>query len=238
MGTVSAYMDAELAEERTKIVLQLNEQTLARHVTYRVREDSLKQAVAAADALNGELVAALAIRTEPDTLWLEPTSTETQFDITSAGVTRTASLTDTTDMGIEVTVTAEAPPAPAKLKLGMRVIVPEFRPEIAFIENADGIFASVSWANQKFQVEAPYYRPSTTKQKPLRLIAGTDVLIHQNVDPSELLAAAIYLEAQYRTPQWEIGVPVGLNNIGLYTGLGVRRTLGEWSGVLDLLWPF
>lgn len=240
-NTFNAWRTKELAEERTKIVLQLNEATLARHVTYRLREDSLSQAVAAAEQLNGELVAALAIRVAPDTTKVDPTSTETQFIPTSAGVERTASLTDTTETGYTITITATAPAdTTEKLILGYEFTTPEFRPEIAFIRLPDGsMFASVSWDRQEFQIEAPYFELPNANRKPLRLNVGASLLLHSNPDLANVLFGQAYIAPEYETLSgWRASVPIGVSNHGFFLGIGVEKTIGEWSGILDLLNPF
>jgi hypothetical protein len=158
---------------------------------------------------------------------------------TTEGDTRTASLSDTTDMGIEVTVTASAPPPPNPLRLGYKIVVPEFRPEIAFVQTVEGVVATVTWANQKFQVEAPFFRPQTVNQKPLRLNVGAIGFVHQTPNLSQLMYGAMFAELEYRTDsKLSIGIPVGLDVYGPYTGITVRKTLGEWDGLLDLLNPF
>ena len=239
-GMYDAHLNEKMAFERSKIVMQLNDRTLARHVQFKADTDSLGEAVAAADALNGELVAALAIRTIPDTVYVPIDTVTTQFDTTSVGVTRTASLTDTTDLGIEITVEAEAPPMPAALKLGYKVVVPEFRPEIGFVETDDGIFATVSWADMEFNVEAPFFRPPSAQHKPLRLNAGARLFVNTLVpDLQDLLYAGAYLEAEYTTMGgWSLQVPVGVANHGLFTGVELERNLAQWSGLFDMLWPF
>ncbi len=238
-GTYRAHMTAEMAKERSRIVLQLNDITLARFAMHDIEKDSLHQAIDAADALNGELVAALAIRTAPDTVIVQVASVDTQFDTTHAGVVRTAFLTDTTDMGIEVTVHATAPPVPAELELGYEIIIPEFNPVIAFIENSEGVFASVSWANMDFQVEAPFFRPTPITENPLRLNVGGRFLVNQTVQLDRLFYATAYATFQYHTTNWIMEVPVGFNTFGgVYSGLGLERNIGQWSGLLDLLWPF
>ena len=238
-GVVDARNDAKLAEERSKIVLQVNSITLARFAKYRADKDSLSNALAAAEAMNGTLVAALAIRTKPDTVYVPTNPTDTRFDTTAIGVTRTASLSDTTDMGISIDIEAKAPPEPAALELGYKLVVPEFRPEIAFIETDEGVFASVSWANQKFQVEAPFYEPRTDNPKPLRINVGATGLVHNTAGLSDIFYGAAFLEVEFRTDsKLSIGIPLGIDFNGPYTGVTVRKTLGEWDGLLDLVNPF
>lgn len=237
-GTIDAHLAAKLAEERSKVVLQINEITQARFAKHRADKDSLGNALQAARQMNGQLVAALAIRTRPDTVFVPLDTVPTETIETPEGTTRLASLSDTTDMGIEITVKAEAPPEPAALRLGYTLFVPEFRPEIAFIETPEGIFASVSWANQDFIVEAPFFRPPQ-KQKPLRINAGAFALLHNTTEINNLLFASIYGEIEYFTsPRTSITVPLGVSTQGPYLGLGLKRNLGEWDGLLDFLNPF
>lgn len=238
-GTYDSYISAKLAEERSKIVLHINEITLARHVQFKVQKDSLMESVAAAEALNGELLAALAIRTRVDTVEVEIPAALTVFDSTATGITRTATLSDTTDMGIQIDIKATAPPVPSPLALQYRIIVPEFRPEVAFIENDEGIFASVSWANQQFSVEAPFFRPTNSQRLPWKLNTGGRVLLNTYVtDVRELLYGAAFVELEYNPGPWSIQVPVGVANQGVFTGVEVEKTLLEWNSLLDMLWPF
>lgn len=235
-GTLDAHIDARVAEARSQVVMQINEYTQGRIAVHKAKSDSLQLAVEAAEVLNGELVAALAIRIPADTVYLVERPTDTQFDSTDLGVTRTATLTDTTDMGIEVTVNATAPAVQtAPLSLGYRLFFPEQRPEVAFIETEMGVVASVSWLNQNFQVEAPYYRPQTNNPKPLRINAGARML----VPSGGLLHYDVFGEIEYRpNAAWSVQVPVGLIPDGTYVGLGVRKTLASYDGLLDFLIPF
>lgn len=235
-GTVEAQLNAREAEIRSQVVLQIGETTLARFAKHRADEDSLTQALEAAEALNGELVAALAIRVQPDTVYVEVQDVQTDFDSTSLGIDRTASLRDTTSQGIEVEVDAFAPAEQTlPLQLGYRLFLPEQRPEIAFIQTDEGVYASVSWLNQTFQVEAPFYRPPVTNRKPLRFNAGALLLSPQEWQP----LFASYVSAEYRTSEnTSFEIPVGLSTNGPFFGVGVQHTFASYDNLWDLLNPF
>ena len=159
--TFKAWMEAERAKERAEgVTMAINDSTVGKWTKLRVERDSLKASLDAAEALNGELIAALRIRTKPDTVFVYDTIYATTFEeIAGVGIRRTASLTDTTDMGIELMFTATAPADPhAPLALGYQVMVPSFTPEIGFVRTDEGVVATVTWANQDFTVEAPYFK--------------------------------------------------------------------------------
>jgi hypothetical protein len=235
-GMVDAHISAQIAEERSKIILQVNENTLARYAKHRADTDSLTLAVEAAKTINGELVAALAIRIRPDTVYVALHSVPTLFDSVSGGVDRYASLRDTTSHGIEVEVDAYAPGEySTPLQLGYKLNFPEQRPEIAFIETSDGVIASVSWLNQRFEVEAPFYRPVNANQKPLRLNAGALILSPQDFAPEY----RVYLAPEYRpNANLAIFTPIGIGSQGVFFGVGVHKTLKSYDGFWDFVNPF
>lgn len=234
-GYLDSYVDRQIAEARSQIVMQINAETQGRVAQHQAVVDSITQLLEAEKTLNGELIAALAIRIPADTVYVQMAETETVFDTTEIGVTRTATLTDTTHMGIEVTVDAVAPAnQDSPIQLGFSLFFPEQRPEIGFVETEFGTIATVSWLNQEFQIEAPFFRPNTNNPKPLRINAGARLLF-----PPASVEYNMYASLEYRpNADWSIQAPIGLMPGGTYFGLEVEKTLIAFDGIADLLWPF
>lgn len=238
-GVLEARTNARIAEARSQVILQINEATKARFAKHRADRDSLTQALEAAESLNGELVAALAIRIPADTVYVPINPVETSFDTTSVGIDRYASISDTTDLGIQVDIEAHAPADQSlPLNLGYNLFLEEQRPEIAFIRNPEGVYVSVSWLNRTFEVESPYYQPPVENQKPLRLNAGALVTSPLQADSLDA-RIDLFLELEYKPDLLSsITVPVGWTQGGFYAGLGLKKNLLAYDGLWDLLNPF
>lgn len=237
-GAWEAHREAQDAALRARVVLQLTEATQARLALGREALDSLSLVREARDSLQGEVLAALAIRTKPDTVIVYDSTSQTHFDSTQAGVRRMASLTDTTDTGIEVTVRAEAPADQAKpLGLGYDLFVPSFRPEIAFIDTDLGVFATVSWLGQEFEVEAPFYRTKQENPNPLQLQVGSRLLAAQAGGVPSIDYDLYGQLAYYTSPDTKVAVPIGIKPGGTYFGITLERTIFRMPSLRNLL-PF
>lgn len=236
--TYGAWRTAEMAELRSQVTLELNEHTLARFAKHRLDRDSLSLVVAAADSLNGELVAALAIHTKPDTITVVD-STSTDFTETEEGTFRVAELADTTAMGIEIDIRAEAPADQTQpLTVGYTITVPSFRPEIGFVETAEGVFATVAWLNQNFTVESPFYRPVQENLNPLQVQIGSRLLMVGSPNVAQLFHYDVYVQLSYeRDSGWNVAVPFGLQPGGTYVGLSFQKTVLKIPSLRSLL-PF
>jgi hypothetical protein len=179
---------------------QVNDSTVAEVAAWKAKAHSLEALKDAAKEEKGKLVAGVQIRTKPDTVYV-PAKVVLTKD--SSG-TRTASLTDTTKMGIEIKVDAEAPPYPAPLKLGYNLVVPEFTPEVGFMKKGDFYVALVSWAGQEFTVENAFHLP----EKPLPRF---EVLAGANEYAS--------IDGKLDTPQ-------------IYAGVNLRVSGKDWVGLI------
>jgi len=242
-GAGKAWVEAEKANERAETIsIVINRGIIARYVKFRAEKDSLQGVVEAADKLNGELIAALAIHTKPDTVIVYRAAAPTSFEeMLGIGIQRTASLTDTTDMGIEVTFSALAPANQNEpLQLGYQVMVPSFRPEIGFVQTEQGVVATVSWANQEFDVEAPFFQrpPALGGRDRLELVAGGAVGALLN--PFEDIPLFVHAYASLNLSvgsKWQIQAPVGITNMGPYAAIGIEKKLFGLKSFRSLL-PF
>lgn len=164
---MNLWREKRAAEDLAGYYKQVNDSTVAEVAAWKAKAHSLEALKDAAKKEKGGLVAGVEIRTKPDTVYVPVHDVVT----VTKDETRTASLTDTTKMGIEVEVSAEAPPAPADLKLGYRITVPEFHPQVGFLKKGDSYVALVSWAGQEFTIEDAFHLPEK-KAPRFALIAG------------------------------------------------------------------
>lgn len=238
--TFKAWMEAERAKERAEgVTLAINDSTVGKWTKLRADKDSLQASLQAAEELNGELIAALRIATKPDTVFVVDTVWATTFEeVAGVGIRRTATLVDTTDMGIELTFNAEAPANPrSPLVLGYQVMVPSFTPEIGFVRTDEGVVATVTWANQDFTVEAPFFKEENNFDR-LSLSAGALVGVLANAGTTVPIYSNAYLALDVQTSEsWKLRMPVGISNSGLYAGIGFEKKLFGVSSFRDLL-PF
>jgi hypothetical protein len=137
----------------------LNDSTQAILAAERSRRGELEAAKEGAKALGGRLVAGVRIQTRADTVYVPLTDVET---VEREG-TRYATVEDSTKLGIKIRVDAAAPPYPSPLQLGYNVIVPEFNPEVGFVQVGDQFVAVVSWAGQEFTLEETFFDPRTKR---------------------------------------------------------------------------
>lgn len=153
IGAREIIATLEMAQDS---LIQLNEDTRALLARERiVNRDSIAVLNDAVKDANGKLVAALRIRTKPDTVYLPMEEIPTEED--STGVLY-ATLTDTLKQGHELTITARAD---STISLGYRFIQAPFEPQIGFMERNGAYYAVVHWAGMQYEVRDAFYkRPS------------------------------------------------------------------------------
>jgi hypothetical protein len=210
-----------MLEGRLETTVRLNDSTTARLATteaafreYRAVKDAAKQ-------LDGKLIAGVQLRVAPETVYVPLHEVATVADSDS---TRRAHFVDSSNAAYRVEVDAVAPPFPAPLQLGARVTTPEFRPEIGFVQRADGTYAVVSWAGHRVETERAFFRPPHAH----RLVVVAELEARTNplaVTPSVQGAAAVATELHFEPTT--VRLRAGFDGRP-FVGVGVRRSLGSW----------
>lgn len=153
-----------LAELALAEVRGLNDSTRVRFAATAAAKDSLEAALTATKALNGKLLAALAIRVpERDTLILYDTLVTQAQD-----QWRTAQVRDSA-FGVVMQANITAPPYPAPIGFSAAFTRRPFQPTVAFIQvgNTDSVVATVTWQNDSVEIVAPFVRRSArVRQRP------------------------------------------------------------------------
>lgn len=197
------------------VTVVINDSTSAICAKLKADGDELKALKHAAKKMNGKAVAGVQIKIKRDTVYV-PTKDSPTTD--SAG-TRTATLRDTTD-GYDITVTAEAPPVPANLKLGVKVITPERTAEVGFVKAPGGVFAVVS--GKGITATTAFYSPE--KEKPISVVGGVELRGAPVVGLLELRGNG-YLGLDYRlSPKWSTQLRGGFDGKP-FVGLVLERKL-------------
>jgi hypothetical protein len=192
----------------------LNDSTQARTAAERLKHDrELAGLVAAAQQLNGKLVAGLALSVaQRDTVIRHDTLATTRL----LDSTRTARLHDSTFAGI-VDVAITAPPYPAALGATLTLTRPAFRPEIGFVKVGTGYIATVVWNGEHYQVEAPFFEPQSAPKRWVTPWVGGTLLS----DGSRLLhgGAVVNLGSLHVGPSAQAGkgVPPSIGLSGIWT---------------------
>lgn len=142
----NARTGAEIAQQ------PLNDSTSARLAATRIERDSLRVLLQAAKQLNGELIVALRLKVpRRDTVYKWDTLKTTVF----VDGSRTASFGDSTTWAV-VRGTVTAPPYPGALGITYTVSRPAFNPAVGIVRSGNAYFATVSWQNERAEVEVPF----------------------------------------------------------------------------------
>lgn len=208
------------AEKASEVLSVINDSTQARVSLLEVQRDSFAALVEAADKVGGDVKGGVKIVVRSDTVYLPADTAKTVITEDSA---RVASLSDTTEVGYQIQITAKAPPYPAPLELGYRLITPEFRPEIGFIQKGDQYLAVVSWAGQKAEIAQSFFIPEDERN--LHLLAGAEMLLFTHEEDLESMQGRIYAALEYDlSDRWTSQIQLGWAG-RRYIGVRFERTL-------------
>jgi hypothetical protein len=149
--------------------VQIDTATYARLTVDRIERDSLADALAAADELNAELVAAANITLIPDTVYRDTTIITTEI---VGDEERFAHLVDTTDAGVlDATITAPKFPLPLRVQYSYIPAPVNFTVALLRLDDDEAIF-TVSYLGQSAEIGAPYARLPAKEKKFVPYIGG------------------------------------------------------------------
>lgn len=206
-GGTKRYLDAHRsaveAKNRAEALTIINDSIQARVALLKRERDLFESLYEAERVLNGKLIAAIDLHVPPETVYVSIKAVDTLIEDS----TRLAILTDTTESGIEVEVSALAPPFPSPLQIGYKIVTPPFDPQIGFIEDGAYYHAVLTWRGNKAEIRNAFFLPPSTSST-LSLRSGARMRQGTKVEPVDVYGALHYS----LSPRWEL------------------QAVGGWSG--------
>lgn len=151
--------------------VHVNDSTQVLEAQLTMARSDLKALKDAARKVGGDVVAGVRIVIRAETVYVDRVVRET---ITLSDGTRTATVRDTTVDGVQVSIDASAPPSPAPLAIGYRIIVPQLTPEVGFIKKGESYYATVSLAGKVFTPEQAFFKVPTERR--IHLLTGAQAM--------------------------------------------------------------
>lgn len=196
--------------------VQVNDSTAAQLASTRLQRDSLRGVVTAAQHEHGTVVGGVAFTVvKHDTVWKH----DSLPTVMHPDSTRVATFHDSTFAGtLDGQVTA--PPCCAPLQARFHLTRPQFRPEVGFVQLADGVVvANVVWQGEHVQVDAPFYKP----------VAKHQPWVSPWVEGTYFLTGGVRVSAGAALTHWglDLGPAADLtlqnNKLGADLGVSVRK---------------
>jgi hypothetical protein len=149
--------------------VQIDTGLYARLALDRLAKDSLEGALAIADELNAELVAAANVTLTPDTVYRDTTIIRTEV---VGDQERIAYIVDTTEVGVlDATIVAPKFPLPLRIQYAYIPAPVDFTVALLRLEDNTAIFG-VSYQGQSVEIGAPYARLPAKEKKFVPYIGG------------------------------------------------------------------
>jgi hypothetical protein len=151
--------------------VQVNDSTQLLAAQLELARGELRALRDAAKQVHGKPVAGVRIEIRPETIYVERTNQPT--DSLQDG-TRIAKLVDTTKEGVQVEISASAPPSPAPLGIGYRLVLPPFAPEVGFILKDGRYYAVVTVPGRSFTTSQAFFTVPSVRR--FGIIAGGQIM--------------------------------------------------------------